>query len=106
MKIRTGDDIHVEIADNSPDRSVMTELEFKQSIKDDNKRCLKKWVAVGDLEKLLTERIREEKRKKRTPHRLGITRALSFVRRTITNTSSSKKENEPDHVGMGMVKEE
>ena len=50
-----------------------------------------KWIAVGDLEKLLTERIREEKRKKRTPHRLGIIRALSFVRRIITKKIRKKQ---------------
>lgn len=35
------------------------------------------------LEKLLTKYIREEKRKLETQHRLGIIRALSFVRREI-----------------------
>ncbi len=55
MEIKTGNDIHVEIGDNAPDRSVMTELEFHRSIKEDVIRGQKKWVSVDDLIKWINE---------------------------------------------------
>lgn len=55
MKTKTGDEIHTEIADNSPDAYVMTKEELIQCEIDDKKRREEKWVRLVEVEKRLSD---------------------------------------------------
>jgi len=67
-------------------------IEFMQDYKQKAKKEL-----LDDLEKLLTKNIREEKRKPETQHRLGIIRALSYVRREVKKRHLSTFEKQKEH---------
>ena len=75
MEIQTGNEIHIEIADNSPQASIMTGNEYNQCIKDDNKRCKKRWDAVNDMIKRIEDKIEGFKK-----YRKGVIRNSQLVK--------------------------